>query len=221
MEPLFAIHAYLPMKQEPSERKNTSFSKRNPLTPLEAGGLMTSPIRRNWIVKDHITPALILAILEQYALPLDGIHGIGHWARVYENGMSLADITGADHRVVSLFSVLHDACRFNEGSDPEHGKRGANLAVSFRGSFFDLPDDAFERLYEACSHHTHSHTHQDITIKTCWDADRLDLGRVGIMPDPECLCTDEAKTQAWIANAYNRSIESYPEWLFELWGISS
>ena len=157
---------------------------------------------------DPITPALMQAILDQYVLPPDGIHGIGHWERVYFNGMSLADSTGADHRVVALFSVFHDACRSNEDSDPEHGQRGANLAASFRGSFFDLPDDVFEKLHEACSHHTLSRTHQDITIKTCWDADRLDLGRVGIMPDPRYLCTDEAKTPSCIELAYQRSIEN-------------
>jgi uncharacterized protein len=27
----------------------------------------------------------------------------------------------------------------------------------------------------------------------CWDADRLDLGRVGIQPKPELLCTDTAR----------------------------
>ena len=27
-------------------------------------------------------------------------------------------------------------------------------------------------------------TEADITIQTCWDSDRLDLGRVGMMPEP-------------------------------------
>jgi uncharacterized protein len=181
---------------------------------------MTAPVRREWIEKDPVTPALIAAILDQYALTPHGIHGIGHWARVYVNGLSLANQTGADHRVVALFSVLHDACRFNENSDPEHGQRGANLAATFRGTFFDLPDDLLGILQEACSHHTHSHTHQNTTIKTCWDADRLDLGRVGIVPDPKYLCTAEAKTPSCIEQAYKRSIGSRPDWLLEPWGIS-
>tara|TARA_B100000315_G_scaffold79959_1_gene73252 strand:- start:616 stop:768 length:153 start_codon:yes stop_codon:yes gene_type:complete len=33
----------------------------------------------------------------------------------------------------------------------------------------------------------------DITIATCWDADRLDLGRVGADPNPKYLFSDEAK----------------------------
>ena len=72
----------------------------------------------------------------------------------------------------------------------------------------------FENLYEACKYHTHAHTHQDITIKTCWDSDRLDLGRVGIMPNPKYLCTDIAKTPSCIEYAYKRSVEeAYPEWI--------
>jgi uncharacterized protein len=30
-------------------------------------------------------------------------------------------------------------------------------------------------------------------VQTCWDADRLDLGRVGIIPRPDRLCTEEAR----------------------------
>ncbi len=29
---------------------------------------------------------IIREILEEYALPIDGDHGIAHWARVLENG---------------------------------------------------------------------------------------------------------------------------------------
>jgi uncharacterized protein len=51
-------------------------------------------------------------------------------------------------------------------------------------------------------------TEADNTIQTCWDADRLDLGRVGIVPDPSRLCTAAAKEPAIRAWAYQRSCES-------------
>jgi hypothetical protein len=35
--------------------------------------------------------------------------------------------------------------------------------------------------------------HPDVTIQTCWDADRLDLGRVGIRPDPARMGTEAGK----------------------------
>jgi uncharacterized protein len=52
------------------------------------------------------------------------------------------------------------------------------------GLLFDLPDHEFRLLDRACVGHTHKRTHPNVTIQTCWDADRLDLGRVGITPHP-------------------------------------
>jgi uncharacterized protein len=45
--------------------------------------------------------------------------------------------------------------------------------------------------------------HTQATIQTCWDADRLDLGRVGIKPAAQFLSKD---AQAWIEEAYEWSI---------------
>ena len=36
----------------------------------------------------------------------------------------------------------------------------------------------------------------DPTIDACFDADRLDLGRVGIIPDPGRLATEKGKELA-------------------------
>ena len=44
---------------------------------------------------------ILQAILEDYALPLGGDHGVAHWARVLENGLRLAEETGANVEVVS------------------------------------------------------------------------------------------------------------------------
>jgi uncharacterized protein len=40
-------------------------------------------------------PLILSAVLEEYALPWVGYHGIAHWARVFENGLRLAEETGA------------------------------------------------------------------------------------------------------------------------------
>jgi uncharacterized protein len=130
--------------------------------------------------------ALILhAALEEYVLPWDGDHGIAHWARVLENGLRLAGETGADVEVVRLFAVLHDSRRVSEATDPDHGPRAAEFARTLRGRLFDLADPDFRLLERACAGHTHERTHPDVTIRTCWDADRLDLGRVGDHAPPE------------------------------------
>jgi uncharacterized protein len=104
----------------------------------------------------------------------------------------LAAKTGANVTVVRLFALFHDCRRENDGWDPEHGLRGADFAISLRGKHFDLPDEHFELLYEACTGHTDGHHHENPTIGTCWDSDRLDLGRVGMIPDPAYMSTDFA-----------------------------
>ena len=146
------------------------------------------------------------AIIEQgFALHLDGIHGEAHWTRVRNCGLRLAERTGADPVVVELFALLHDSKRLNDGHDPQHGARAAQFAASLRGSLLDLPDSAFELLRFACEYHTDGLTEADVTVQTCWDADRLDLGRIGIRPDPRRLCTLAAKESATIEWAIAQS----------------
>jgi len=72
-----------------------------------------------------MTEELLRSVLAGYSLPCDGAHGLTHWGRVMENGRRLAEITGADVRVVELFALFHDCRRVNEGTDPGHGRRGA------------------------------------------------------------------------------------------------
>lgn len=165
-------------------------------------------------------PKVLHTILQDYALPLDGYHGVAHWARVFENGMRLATETGADVEVVSLFAILHDSRRLNEGSDPEHGPRAAHLATELRGQVFDLEDEAFTLLQRACQGHTHELTHPNLTIQTCWDADRLDLGRVGVTPHPSRLCTQVAKRPDILKWADGRgAFNVIPALVREEWGI--
>lgn len=164
---------------------------------------------------------LLHAILAEYALPLDGYHGVAHWARVLENGQRLATETGANLTVVTLFAVLHDALRVNEDSDPDHGPRAAAWAQEIRGKWITLDDQAFRLLHRACSGHTHERTHPDVTIQTCWDADRLDLGRVGVTPHPSRLCTEAAKRREILDWAQARATTRVvPALVQDEWGVT-
>ncbi len=163
---------------------------------------------------------IVQAILAEYALPVNGDHGISHWARVLENGVRLSETTGAKLEVVQLFAVFHDSKRISEFFDADHGMRGAEFAAKLRGSLFKLPDDDFRLLHRACWGHTHERTHPDITIQTCWDADRLDLGRVGVTPHPDRLCTAMAKSKAMISWAEGRArFGVVPEMVTREWGV--
>ena len=164
---------------------------------------------------------IIHAILEGYTLQPDGIHGVSHWARVLENGLRLAEMTGANRQVVRLFAIFHDSRRINDVIDAGHGQRGVELAAQFRGSLFNLPDHEFDLLVAACVGHTDGLTEADITVQTCWDADRLDLGRVGILPEPKKLCTDAAKTPTVLKWADGRAgFQVVPEFVKNEWGFA-
>ena len=168
----------------------------------------------------HDPAAIVKEILRRYALPVRGYHGVVHWSRVWENGVRIAESTGADREVVGLFSLFHDSRRVNEGRDEGHGQRGGDFARTLRGTLVHLDDFRFELLSEACRLHTDGHTTGDPTLLACWDADRLDLGRVGIRPSPKRLCTDAARELLdW---AHQRAIEGYEplDVLFD-WGLST
>ena len=110
-----------------------------------------------------------------------------------ENGLHIAQTNEADQTVVKLFALFHDSRRENDGYDPLHGQRGAELALSMHGDLFSIDDVQLELLVLACELHHQGAMTEEPTIGACFDADRLDLIRVGIVPDPEKMCTEEGK----------------------------
>ena len=120
-------------------------------------------------------------------------HGPVHWRQVERVGLAIASTNGASIEFVRLFAVLHDACRENESTDPQHGLRGAMLAQELRGRLYHLDDLLFDKLVLCCTKHDKGETSADIEIGTCWDADRLDLPRVCVTPDERYFSTEAGK----------------------------
>jgi uncharacterized protein len=135
-------------------------------------------------------------IVAQSACDPRSLHGPKHWERVERNGLRIARHNGANEEVVRLFAVLHDSRRENDGWDPDHGARAAVFAATLRGTWFDLPDAAFEQLRHACSRHTKGDLSEDPTIGACWDGDRLDLVRVRIQPAVRLMSTELGRKMA-------------------------
>ena len=152
-----------------------------------------------------ISPGLINFLRSEFRLDWRGIHGAGHWARVRYNGLCLARRTGANTRVVELFSFVHDARRVHDGGDRRHGERAAKLVHELQGRLFSLGRTELGLLELACREHSAGRLDADATVQTCWDADRLDLGRVGIWPAPDRLCTDTARQEDVMAWANERA----------------
>ena len=124
------------------------------------------------------------------------VHGPEHWKRVERNGLAIAESSGADLVIVCLFAVLHDSRRTHDEWDLDHGEAAGRYAATLRSSLLDVSDARFETLVHACHWHAHGQLSEDPTIATCWDADRLDLPRVGIAPDPLYFSTEEGKARA-------------------------
>lgn len=140
-------------------------------------------------------------VIDNLDISPSSIHGPVHWKSVERYGLFLSQKTGADQIVVRLFAIFHDCRRINDGQDKEHGLRGANFAKLLRNKYFGLNDQLFELLYKACAGHTDQIFNGNSTIATCWDADRLDLRRLGTQPNITYLNTEIAKTIV-INNSY-------------------
>ena len=162
---------------------------------------------------------LLPGILAQYRLNPDGIHGATHWGRVLENGRRLAAATGADPAIIEMFAIFHDACRWSEGRDPEHGPRGARLAEALRAKT-GLDGSQLEDLLNACQCHTRGPgPGASVTVLTCLDADRLDIPRVGLAVRPGLLfnpAAREPRMLEWASDRAGRLV--VPSLCDEEWG---
>lgn len=126
----------------------------------------------------------------------NSIHGIDHWDRVAKNGEAL-HVPGADLEVVLCFAYLHDVERQSDAYDVEHGPRAAELIDQIRDSVLSFLDDKqIGLLKDACTFHTTCPRTGNPTIDACFDSDRLDLPRAGIIPDPAQMATKEGAEKA-------------------------
>ena len=82
----------------------------------------------------------------------------------------------------------------DDGDDLQHGPRAAAFIDTIRDTLLvDVSDEDIHLLKEACRLHTVATKTGNPTIDACFDADRLDLGRVGIIPDPARMATKKGK----------------------------
>lgn len=139
----------------------------------------------------HVIPdldQLLDAVRADALLRSSRAHGEGHWLAVAATGLELhahstaARMRAPDPLLVVLFGLLHDCRRENETYDPEHGHRAADVAASLHTcGLLTLEQTELDVLVEACMlHHSGEVNEEHATIGACFDADRLQLPRVGI-----------------------------------------
>lgn len=167
-----------------------------------------------FIIKEQILempelPSFDINPIKEFALngwELGKTHGLPHWQRVERNGVILSTEVrdgklyirkDVNITVVRLFAYLHDKCRVDNYEDLEHGKRAADMLYTIKDTLIkDLTVEEFSLLEKACRYHTIEHRTGNTTIDTCFDADRLDLDRVGIMPNPKLMATKQGACYA-------------------------
>lgn len=139
------------------------------------------------------------------------LHGPAHWARVFHFGKLLSEkmsLPLQQRQCIQVFAWTHDLARWDDNGGNEHAIAGAYyLDEVVPALFAHLVHDQRELIRAAIRHHAdslaaeeafHSGWFIDLpweksdllnTIGCCWDADRLDLLRLGIEPDHARMST--------------------------------
>lgn len=165
---------------------------------------------------------ILPAVLDRATSADSRVHGLAHWRTVARIGGELAAATpGASPEIVGAFAALHDCQRVSDGHDPEHGARAAYVARELRASgILDLDDARLARLCHALADHDRGQVSSDPTIGACWDADRLDLGRVGVKPIASLLSTKAARERVSAERATEPRSIGWRVWRLTLDGLS-
>jgi uncharacterized protein len=160
-------------------------------------------------------------VLAEFPLRHHGPHGFLHWARVLGNARRIADRAGFPRRIVELFALLHDSKRQLESVDRGHGERAAVFARQLVDEeVIHLGGDELKLLEYACRWHSAKRMEAEPLVQVCWDADRLDLGRVGVEPRRDLLYTQAAREDDIFEWACERGKSRHISELIGLeWGI--
>jgi uncharacterized protein len=180
--------------------------------------------------------AVLLSELRHQALISSSLHGPRHWIHVWRLGRELsvrARLDEKQSRCVDAFALFHDLGRQDDGLDPEHGTRSAAIFMKCATRLItDLTEFEAEIISLAIRWHSkvtsiHDNdgkrwpTTDDWSIKrvrevmaVCWDADRLDLLRLGIPADPAKMSTAVWRSIVPLAKRLNaRSLPTDSGWL--------
>lgn len=139
------------------------------------------------------------------------LHGPAHWVRVHRFGSLLSGYCGlpeTERHCVEIFALTHDLGRVDDNGGNQHALDGADYFREYATAVFpDMEDRALDWVETAIRHHSDGLTADvadrqglfahlageresvRLMIGCCWDADRLDLLRLGMSPRAEKMST--------------------------------
>lgn len=140
------------------------------------------------------------------------LHGEQHWRAVADAGVEIALHGGGCPKLALAFGMIHDCQRLNDDWDPLHGTRAARWAKRSRHAKNLLGADSLALLVKACDGHDGGRTTKSAAIGACWDADRINLWRVGIEPDNKFFSVLRGEKFNEMKGRYRTGWSTPPEW---------
>jgi uncharacterized protein len=139
------------------------------------------------------------------------LHGEVHWRATAATGLMLADLDPrVDRATVLVYALLHDSQRQAGGVDADHGPRAARFADSLNQQRPFMGPERIEQLVFACRWHSNGLSVGNPTVGACWDADRLNLCRHNIAPDPKYLSLEVTREKLAVLSADVRRTHADP-----------
>ena len=159
-----------------------------------------------------LTPSKILPYITPMAKHNSSLHGVAHWTRVHRYGLLLADsleLPDTEKLAIALFGWTHDLARTDDAGGNVHAYDGAKYVQVVTDNLFrDFPNTTLDVVKVAIRYHSdgmnteeaihelaiteHSNWSRESVLNVigcCWDADRLDLLRLGIVPNESKMST--------------------------------
>lgn len=159
--------------------------------------------------------ALLVEARDGSLLSGSDLHGEIHWRAVAATGLRLRSFhSSVSPRLLLAFGMLHDCRREDEGWDPDHGLRAADVVLRSRALPKLLDPEEVRCLAEACLLHEKGKTERDdLRVGLCWDSDRYNLLRLDILPLQELLSAglSEPDHELMISDTI-RILGEVPDW---------
>lgn len=149
--------------------------------------------------KEFKAKQILRLVKRDFQLDYFGQHGIIHWSNVLRNCNRIASHYNISSSFFELFALIHDSQRDDEIEDYAHGPNAAKFCEILKDKgLLNLSKELYQTLEFTCYHHSSLRPGQtdNILVKICIDADRLDLIRYGLRIKEELLFTDYAKDLA-------------------------
>ena len=154
-------------------------------------------------------------------------HGRQHWAQVHKLVLALSEqlqLKPWAQACVEVFAWTHELARKNDATEEQHSLESSEYFLRISSRIFPELDTRQRKLIAlAIAHHADGTTAWEHILDKgnpiadledscladilgcCWDADRLDLLRMGVIPESKIMSTSAWQAVMPLAETLNRT----------------